>query len=429
MLAVAWSFFAFGGVYAWAAPPLTLLSLAGLLLGRAWPHPHRLTDGAALAALSIVALQLVPLPPAVLDVLAPESRGFRQAMRLGATESAWSPLSLDPALTRLSLMLAVSAFAIFLVARESAAAHGRTMARGIAWIGIVAACLAIGTPMLFPDGRIYGFWTPLESGAAPAGAIINRNHFAAWTVLAASLAAGTLAAGVTRVTGQARPGRRLAAALSDPRVLWLMFAIAVMTAALVLTASRGGFIGLVVAAAAALAMTRRRAGGRAFLILALVVVVSGAATWSWARPDRLLSRLEGGAAHGGRLAIWRESADLAARYPIAGVGLGAFPTAMTHYQTSRAVFYNHAHSQYLELASEGGIVLALPLLLFAGGVIARVRRGLEGDPGSFFWLRAGAAGALAGLAALSIWESAFRTPAVLMLAAMAAGIAASHPRR
>ena len=165
------------------------------------------------------------------------------------------------------------------------------------------------------------------------------------------------------------------------------------------------------------------------LTIAVIAVLCAAAALSWARPDRLLSRIGGDASHGGRPAIWREAADLTARYPIAGVGLGAFPTAMTHYQRTRDVFYNHAHSQYLELASEGGLALAVPLLLFAAGVVSRVRRGLAEDGGSFFWLRAGAAGALAGLAALSIWESAFRTPAVLMLAAVAAGIASSQPRR
>ena len=416
-------------MYPWAAPPLLFLSLIALVLARAWPSPRRLADAAGMAALAIVALQLLPLPAAVHAVIAPDAAAFRDAMLLGAPAAAWRPLSLDPSLTRVAFALALSAFALFLVARDVAAAHGRAMARWIAWIGIAAACLGLGGRMLFPDGRIYGFWTPSEPGAAPVGAIINRNHFAAWAVLAASLAAGALAASVTRRVAQAGRGRRLAAALSDPRALWLLFSVAILTAALVFTASRGGFIGLVAAAGAAVAMTRRRARGRAALTIAVLVVVCGAAAWSWARPDRLLSRIEGDAAHGGRPAIWRESADLAARYPIAGVGLGAFPTAMTHYQRSRDVFYNHAHSQYLELAAEGGLVLAVPLLLFAAGVLARVRRGFAEDAGSFFWLRAGAAGALAGLAVLSIWESAFRTPAVLMLAAVAAGIAVSPSRR
>lgn len=427
-LAVAWSYLAFGAVYPWAAPPLLILSLVALLVARAWPEPRRLTDGAALAALAIVTLQLMPLPPAMLDLVAPDARAFRDAMLLGAPSGGWRPLSLDPALTRMSLALALSAFALFLAARGTAAAHGRAMARWIAWIGIAAACLGIGGRMLFPDGRIYGFWTPSEPGAAPVGAIINRNHFAAWAVIAASLAAGALAASVTRLVSRAGHGRRLAAALSDPRVLWLLFSVALLTAALVFTASRGGFVGLIAAGVAALAMTRRRARGRAWLTIAVLIAVCGAAAWSWSRPDRLLSRIEGGAAHGGRPAIWREAADLTARYPIAGVGLGAFPTAMTHYQRTRAVFYNHAHSQYLELASEGGVLLALPLLLFAAGVFASARRGLAGDAGSFFWLRAGAAAALTGLAVLSIWESAFRTPAVLMLAAVSAGIATSPPR-
>ena len=48
---------------------------------------------------------------------------------------------------------------------------------------------------------------------------------------------------------------------------------------------------------------------------------------------------------------------------------------------------------------------------------------------STMWLRVGAAGALAGLAIVCIWESPFRTPATLMLAAVAAGLASAPEDR
>ena len=159
--AIGWSYFAFGAVYAWAAPPLLLLSVASLLLARAWPRPRALADAAALAALAIAALQLVPLPAALLDLVSPDARAFRDQIQLAATGSSWAPLSLDPARTRVSLMLAASALALFLAVRVIAEMHGRALARWIAWMAILACCLGIGRAMLFPDGRIYGFWTPI----------------------------------------------------------------------------------------------------------------------------------------------------------------------------------------------------------------------------------------------------------------------------
>ena len=429
--AVAWSYFAFGAVYAWAAPPLLLLSVTSLLLARAWPRPRRPADAAALAALAIVALQLVPLPPPLRDALSPDARAFQAQVQLAATGSAWAPLSLDPALTRVSLMLAASALALFLAVREIAEAHGRALARWTAWMALVACCLGMGRAMLFPDGRIYGFWTPIERGAAPFGAIINRNHFAAWAVAAIGIIAGALAAHVTRRAERATTGRRTVAVLSDARTLWLLFAPVLLTASIVLTASRAGFAGLLAAAGAALALTRTRARARTLTLFAVLGAACLIAALSWARPDRLISRVGGeGSAPGARAAIWRETAAIAARYPVAGVGLGAFPAAMAVYQRGpRTVFFNHAHDQYLELAAEGGVALSLALLLFAWAVARDTARGLATDQGSYFWLRAGAGAALVGMAVLSIWESPFRTPATLMISAVAAALATGASRR
>ena len=111
------------------------------------------------------------------------------------------------------------------------------------------------------------------------------------------------------------------------------------------------------------------ARGRALAAFAAVALVCLTAVVLWARPDRVFARL--GQAEGGvglRSEIWRESARVAARYPIAGVGAGAFPAAMTVYQTRRDVFYNHAHNQYLEIAAEGGLLVSIPLLGFIAGI-------------------------------------------------------------
>lgn len=429
-VAIAWSFFAFGAVYPWAAPPLLILSLIAMALGRAWPEPRRLADAAALAALAVALLHLLPLPPSILSVLSPDAAAFRAQVDLEAAAGAWHPLSLDAGRTTVSLMLAASAFALFLATRRLALVHGRHLVRWIAWMAIAGACLGLGKSMLAPGERVYGFWMPRESGAAPFGPIINRNHFAAWSVLAAAMLAGGFFAHCARRYEHTAARRRLIAMLSDSQGLWLLFSLALLTAALVFTASRAGAIGLVAAFAAMALLTRRRVNARALTFTAAVGIVCLAAALSWASPERLFARLGGEGGLGMRSAIWDASAAMAARYPIAGVGLGAFPAGMAYYQPPpRTVFFNHAHNQYLELAAEGGALLGLPLLLFAAAVARQMWRGLARDARWFFWLRAGAGAALAGVLALSIWESPFRTPATLMLAAIAAGLAAADPQR
>ncbi|MDQ3068781.1 MAG: O-antigen ligase family protein [Acidobacteriota bacterium] len=432
-MALAWSLFAFGAVYPWAALPLLVLALAAAGLARARPSLTTLADAGAIAALAVIALQLLPLPPSILDALSPAARAFRSDMVLAAPGTGWRPLSLDPARTRVSFMLFAAAFALMLAVRENASSSNRSLARWITWMALAAAVIGTGGATLSPHGRIYGFWSPSEPGAAPFGPIINRNHYAAWALTAASIGAGYFAANALRRRDEAPEARRLVAMLSDTRALWLLFAIAIVTVSVVLTASRGAFIGLVAAAGAAFALTWRRVNARALMAAGVACAVCVLAAVSLAQPDRLATRI-GQPGDGGDLGmrrhIWRESAAVARQYPLAGVGAGAFPSAMTYYQTgARDIFFNHAHNQYLELFVEGGMLLALPLMLTAAGIATRFRRAMTADGlSSFMWLRVGAAAGLAGLAVCAIWESPFRTPATLMLAAVAAGLATSKGR-
>lgn len=428
--ALAWSVFAFGAVYPWAAPPLLVLGVIAMVLSRAAPRARDPLDASATAVILLIALQLVPLPPPLRAALSPDSASFHAAMTLDFDPRAWLPISLDPIRTRTLLLLAMAAFLLHAATRQIAAQDGRRLARWIAWIAMLAALVGIGGPTLFPDGRIYGFWKPIESGAAPFGAVINRNHFAAWAMLAGVITLGGLAAHVARQREHSPRRRALVTALNDPRALWLIFAAALTVAAIVMTASRSAFAALVASAATALVLIRRRAGARAMILMSVAGALCLAAALSWARPDRLLSRLDAAPGElGVRQAIWQQSAAIARRYPVAGVGAGAFPSAMAFYQSgTREVFFNHAHNQYLELAAEGGLLLMLPLAVFAGALVRRIGRGLREDRGSYFWLRAGAAAALAGLAVMCIWESPFRTPATLMMAAAAAGLAAAGGR-
>ena len=427
--ALAWSLLAFGAVYPWTAPPLLALCAAAMLLARATPRISDPIDLAFLAVLAVIALQLVPLPSGAHAVLSPEGTAYRAAMLLDYDARAWAPLTLDPRRTRVVLMLAASAFALYAAVRRIAPRDGRFMARWIAWIALAGSLLGMGGKMLFPGGRIYGFWMPIEPGAAPFGAVINRNHFADWAIMAVVITLGGLAAHLAR---REREGMRNAIidTLSDARVLWLLFAASITVAAIVLTASRSAFAALVAASVIVIALMRGRASGRAMAAVAGVGLICLVAALSWARPDRLVSRLDvSGSELGLRQTIWRQSLDIARQYPIAGVGAGAFPAAMAYYQGgTRDVFFNHAHNQYVEIVTEGGLLAAVPLAALIVALAVRILRRLRTDRTASLWLRLGAAGALAGLAIVCIWESPFRTPATLMLAAAAAGLAASEDR-
>jgi len=106
----------------------------------------------------------------------------------------------------------------------------------------------------------------------------------------------------------------------------------------------------------------------------------------------------------GRLALWKDVATLIQAHPFTGVGLGCFEFAFTRFQSSELTLtIDHAHNDYLELASELGIpadALLLSLIFFvlfrsiAGALRAQSHRD-----------RSIALGAVSGVLALLVHEA------------------------
>jgi O-antigen ligase len=132
----------------------------------------------------------------------------------------------------------------------------------------------------------------------------------------------------------------------------------------------------------------------------------------------------------GRVTIWRETIPVVRDFWLAGTGAGTYQTSMALYQRSgEGLIFNQAHNHYLQVVSEGGLLIAIPvavaLALLAGAGAASLRR----DRTGMFWLRAGAASGLAGVAIQSCLETGLLTPANAVLCAIAAAILVHAPGR
>ena len=132
-----------------------------------------------------------------------------------------------------------------------------------------------------------------------------------------------------------------------------------------------------------------------------------------------------------RVTIWRESMPIIRDFWLTGTGAGTYSDAMTVYQETRVwvgsmqrwAHFNNAHSHYLQVASEGGLLLGIPALLAWSSLVAMLGcRAVRADKGEMFWVRVGAAAGLAGLAVQSIWEVALIMPANAVLAGVLAGL-------
>src|ERR1700719_128847 len=76
-----------------------------------------------------------------------------------------------------------------------------------------------------------------------------------------------------------------------------------------------------------------------------------------------------------RWSLWKDTARLIGGHPLLGSGLGTFPVAFTRVQsTFLGKFVNHAHNDYLELATDLGIPAAVLFFGSTGALLVRVAR-------------------------------------------------------
>jgi putative inorganic carbon (HCO3(-)) transporter len=182
--------------------------------------------------------------------------------------------------------------------------------------------------------------------------------------------------------------------------LFCFASLLVTFAAITLAASRGGFLGLVVAMGWLLWHSRTRLRsfllvGAAFGLLVALSPLSPVARLL--HPD--YSDTDSVRIH---LALWRAGLRIVRDHPLAGIGVGQFKAAVGEY-TSEKNLSLLAHNTYLEIAAEMGLPgLGLFLAIFVSSFrsLARVRRSAarEGPP----LLRVAATGIEAGLAGFGV---------------------------
>jgi O-antigen ligase len=429
----------FGGWYPWTTGPIFFASLLVALSNPRrtfhFSRAFRAVDRSLVAIAVAIALQLVPLPPAVTATLSPHAARVRGTLRLDAAalSDGWVSLSVDPRATLQALVVYGAAVLILWSARAAFASGGlRQFCRIVAFIGVVFSIEALVQRALTP-ALIYGYWPPYTPGAQPFGPFFNRNHFAAWLMMAIPLVAGYLAARVRTRTADMRERSRIlhtAAVAGTPLIIALLVMLIALSAAL----SRSAILGLAAGAVAGRIMSRNRVEsqpshtGPIFVVgaLALMFLLTTIDVEQWFQ--RLNSTLS--QTNTSRIVIWRETLPVVRDFWATGPGAGTYSMVMLLYQQSviplphlrNFAHFNQAHSHYLQVLSEGGLLLTVPVLIAVVAFARAAREALHRDRGEAMWIRVGATSALVAIATQSIWETALRMPANALLCAALAGI-------
>jgi O-antigen ligase len=362
---------AFGTNHNWA---LAVFNLGALALVFLW-----LFDGWKLGVLRVSRnpLQLPLLGMLLLGVIQLLPLRSAAAVDLLSIPAVRS-LSLDPYATKLIIADVITLliyFAATLVFTDTP--HRlRILVRTIIIFGFVLAIF--GLTQSFTTNKV--FWVRELSQSTAFGPFINRHHFAGYMEMTLALPLGMLFAG----------------SLEKEKRFAYIFAVVLMGVALLMTNSRGGVVSLIAEIFFLLVLSGfrkrkvrvaveeksqkiRRTALRAALALALIVALFGGVVLLGG--EAALSRFAGTVNSEdpttGRAHFWSVTLDIIKAHPIVGIGLGAFPTVYTRYDSRNGAFrLEQVHNDYLQVLSDGGVVLAalglfFIVMLFRGGFARR----------------------------------------------------------
>lgn len=389
--------------------------------------PEAVGVGTLALFLALALLTTLPLPPALLGLLSPDTAALYREVLPGWPDAGgwtvWRPLAFDAYDVWYELCkigIGLGAFVVLTAypwQAEYPDEDVRLHVFGTLLLTIVAGGALLAMLALLHDvrggERILWVLEPVAVPGRASGPFANPNHFAGWLEMVipmgvAYLGAVALRLGrhIARMAGASQamgvqPRRAWASALaSHQRSFWLPLLVAgavlLMLVAHLATGSRGGMMSLLFGLAvvgigfAARSRSGRSRASRAFAvsIVAALVLLSLVSVVSWVRleddADVASAVQSGDVGLLTRIGVSALGRGIVADYPLFGTGLGSWLHAFQLYQAPpvEGGIWQHAHNDYLELAADTGLIGVALVAWFAFLVVSAVRKGrAPGEPG------------------------------------------------
>ena len=346
-------------------------------------------------AIVLTALQLIPLPDALLDALNARGNELRSDGAALAGTAPWHAISLDPAGTLRALAFFITLLGVALLGlRITSSERGRYLVLAGVAVTCSLAAAVTGLHTLLNMQSLYGVYEPQHATPPILGPLLNPNHLGGLMAIGAVLAVGLVF--YQRQTAQLR-------------VLWVVIAIGCSATAMA-SLSRGATLalGLGVATTIALLFAGRlgatsddRSRPRRALINDVpiaIVIAFGLAVAVYTSAGKVADQLENTSLAElhqplSKYEAWRSSFRLVEETPWVGIGRGALePTFTRVHEPSAYITFSHLENEYIQAAVEWGVPGAIVLgLAFAWCIATAVKRWRDGP------LAAAAIGACAAI--------------------------------
>jgi O-antigen ligase len=324
-----------------------------------------------LCLLLLGGLQTLPLPQQLITFLSPHSTMLYQPFLLLNGQENWIPLTVHLKATVVEL-LRICSYVLFYCLTVQLLTNKTRLKITVTTVGILSALLAFCAILqkFVSPHRIYGIREiPASAWQGALGPWVNPNQYAGFMVMMCPLALALF------FTLQPQGKKRIAAKerflllLSTPAgnlKLFLGFGIILIVSSLFLSHSRGGILSIIVSFICfffCLNATSIKMRKQSFLFFTAALLFA-AALFNWQPVVNKFSStidLQHQIIQDGRIMAWKDSLAIIGDFPLTGTGFGTFADSYPLYKSFTDIYvYDHAHNDYLELLTDGG----MPAFLF-----------------------------------------------------------------
>jgi O-antigen ligase/Tfp pilus assembly protein PilF len=325
--------------------------------------------------LAYLLLQLLPLPSGIIRIISPETYNLYKETILIHEPLTWVSLSINKKATLMEFFR-ITAYAAFYVLTIQLLTKKDIFKKIIAVIVVFASLVSfLGILQhILSNNKI--FWLrELTQGGIPFGPYVNRNHYAGLMEMIFPLVLGLFLFYKPHVTYMSFR-EKITEIFNRPTTniyILLGFSAILIATSIFLTLSRSGIVSLCLSMIFFGAMVLERGTSRKRGIIIIIIFVLIALSVGWFGWDPILERFERirnaqGDISEQRLVIWKDSKNIIKDFPVTGTGFGSFINIYPKYRTiSGDVIADHAHNDYIELFSDGGIIA---FLIFAWFLLA-----------------------------------------------------------
>jgi O-antigen ligase len=327
-------------------------------------------------------MQIVPLPVSVVKILSPETYQAYKPVYDMLEGDRWMPLSVHVKGTVLET-IRITSYIFFYILTVQILCRGDRLKRTVlicSWLAIGVAVIALLQKFSSP-GKIYWLRT-VTVNAHPVGPWIYRSQYCGYMELVAPLVLALSLYYRPVVSSGESLRRRIAAFFSkDGGNLYILlgFGLLILASSTFISLSRGGIIAFSLSFLfffLLLAWKEARYSGLFYIGIISCLILSV----SWFGWEPIAQRFDNiinssGDVDIGRFPIWKDSWPLFKDFWLTGSGFGTFIAVFPKYRTfPGSEIYDHAHNDYLELLTDGGII---GFVLVAWFVIVIIRSGLQ----------------------------------------------------